>query len=623
MTKRILSLAFASLALAGQVMAQPGEPRCITPHKPAPQRAAETSATSTVFGYCGDLQTALAPAGDLNTKKGAAMQINAAIARKYAGAKVTAVLVANGTTQSSSAKIVDIDIFCSTSLNNDPIATASGKMDLQKFGAYTEYKLDKPVDIEIGKTFYVGYTFTHDSSDDYPVAVDYAPSTWPGGFIGWTMSGSENMQWENISAQYGMAGIRLRIEGDNLPQNQASLTAFSLAASTLEAGVPTMAAVAVINEAANAIESVGLTYSLGDSEPQTVTGRFDTPLAPNLTGVAYVTLTPEVTGANQSLSLKVCEVNGQPYSNENDFPKTATLTVIEQGSGFARNVVIEEKTGTWCGYCPRGIVGMEKIKAEITDGSLIPIAVHSSDPMAVSSYSAINSTLNGAPSAMVNRNFISIGQIDPNYNELKLAYEIARQDPAVAEITINSVEEGTRVTTFDISTKFAMDETNARYRIALAAVEDNVGPYPQTNYYAGSNVDLDGWEKNPDPTSTIFNDVARVIKTYQGAASTVPSAIEAGTTYSYTKGALDNTAIKDRTNARYVALLINSLTGRIENAASIPSPSSDAALDNIGAATENEGPVRYFNLQGQPVENPVRGQLLIRTCGSRSSKIVF
>lgn len=617
MTKRILSLAFASLALTGQILAQPDQPRCIVPAQKAPSRAAETSVNKTEFGYCGDMKQALSLSG----KAGAAMQINAAIARKYAGAQVTAVLVANGTTNQTKAATLDIDVFCSATLDGTPTATASGTMDLKNFGAYVEYKLDKPVDIEIGKTFYVGYTFTQTSSDDYPVAIDYTPSTWPGGFIGATNTSTGQMEWMNIASDYGMVGIRLIIEGDNLPQNQASLSDFSLSASTLEAGVPSRAVIAVSNDAANAIETVGVTYTLGESEAKTATATFSKPLTPGATGIAQIAFTPEAIGANQLLSLKVSEVNGQPYVNENAYPKTATITVIEEGSGFDRNVVIEEKTGTWCQFCPRGIVGMEKIKADVTDGTLIPIAVHTSDPMSTTSYSGIEYAIDGAPSAMVNRNFVSIGQIDPNYNDLKLAYEIARKDPAIAEITINSVEEDARATKFDISTRFAIDESSARYRIALVAVEDNVGPYPQVNYYSGTNVDLDGWENLPNPASTIFNDVARAIKSYQGLSSSIPSTIEAGTTYSYTKGFIDNTGIKNRANARYVAMIINSLTGRIENATSIPSPSS-VALDNIGAA-ENEGPVRYFNLQGQPVENPTRGQLLIRTCGSKSSKIVF
>ncbi|MDE5959973.1 MAG: hypothetical protein K2G59_07430, partial [Muribaculaceae bacterium] len=122
MTKRILSLAFASLALTGQILAQPDQPRCIVPAQKAPSRAAETSVNKTEFGYCGDMKQALSLSG----KAGAAMQINAAIARKYAGAQVTAVLVANGTTNQTKAATLDIDVFCSATLDGTPTATASG-----------------------------------------------------------------------------------------------------------------------------------------------------------------------------------------------------------------------------------------------------------------------------------------------------------------------------------------------------------------------------------------------------------------------------------------------------------------------------------------------------------------
>lgn len=620
MIRRILSSTLALLALAAPALAQTPTLRSISRPVTAPARATESSTLSTQFGYCSAMQNALTT-GYANG--GVAMQVNAAIARKYAGAKVTAVLVANGSTDSSTETQLPLNVFCSTTLGGTLLATSSGTMDLKKFGEYVEYKLNTPVDIEIGKTFYVGFTYSGASKQAYPIAIDGQPSSWPGLYIG-IPDDNGQIQWQNGAQTYGMAGILLHIEGDNLPQNQATLSAYALGRSTLEAGVPVTVTIAAYNEAANPINTVGVAYQFNDEDRQTATATFNEAITPGASGLTSFTITPTTVGANQMLSLKIVEVNGQPYDNENDYAKTAYVTVLEEGSGFSRNVVVEERTGTWCGWCPRGIVGIEKMKKEFNDGTFIPIAVHvlAQDPMISAGYSAIDQMISSAPAAMVNRDFLSIGDIDPNYDELKAAYQIARNIPAAAEITINSVEEGTRVTKFDITTRFALSETNARYRIALVAVEDQVGPYPQTNYYSGSGLTLDGWETKPNPANTTFNDVARIIKSYQGITSSVPSTIEAGTDYSYTKGALENTKITKLENVRYVALLINSMTGRIENAASIASPSA-TGIEDIASPDNENAPVRYYNLQGQTVENPTHGQLLIRACGTKRSKVIF
>lgn len=50
----------------------------------------------------------------------------------------------------------------------------------------------------------------------------------------------------------------------------------------------------------------------------------------------------------------------------------------------------------------------------------------------------------------------------------------------------------------------------------------------------------------------------------------------------------------------------------------LPDPSG---ISNISADTE--APVQYFNLQGVRVENPAKGQLLIKRNGSKSEKIIF
>ena len=70
--------------------------------------------------------------------------------------------------------------------------------------------------------------------------------------------------------------------------------------------------------------------------------------------------------------------------------------------------LIEEYTGTWCGWCIRGFVGMELMRETFGD-DFIGIAYHNGDAMQITTNYPNNVT--GFPSAFLERNY----SIDPLY----------------------------------------------------------------------------------------------------------------------------------------------------------------------------------------------------------------
>jgi hypothetical protein len=66
-----------------------------------------------------------------------------------------------------------------------------------------------------------------------------------------------------------------------------------------------------------------------------------------------------------------------------------------------KNVVIEEGTGTWCGWCPRGAVAMEYMY-DTYPTRFIGVAVHNADPMTVTEYDD-GANLSGFPGCNVDR----------------------------------------------------------------------------------------------------------------------------------------------------------------------------------------------------------------------------
>ena len=101
--------------------------------------------------------------------------------------------------------------------------------------------------------------------------------------------------------------------------------------------------------------------------------------------------------------------------------------------------------------------------------------------------------------------------------------------------------------------------------LSFVIVEDHVGPYGQSNYYAGGGYGpLEGWEKKGDTVETYFDDVARAINSYPGIEGSLPEVLEAGKTYDYSLDmSLSN--VKN-TWFRVIALITNAATGEIMNA---------------------------------------------------------
>ena len=79
------------------------------------------------------------------------------------------------------------------------------------------------------------------------------------------------------------------------------------------------------------------------------------------------------------------------------------------GAGYERKVVVEELTGTACGWCPRGLVGMKMLR-DLYGDRFIGVAVHqfnATDPMYTPDYADIDWSdggSKGAPCCMIDRN---------------------------------------------------------------------------------------------------------------------------------------------------------------------------------------------------------------------------
>ena len=143
--------------------------------------------------------------------------------------------------------------------------------------------------------------------------------------------------------------------------------------------------------------------------------------------------------------------------------------------GFAqKNVLVEELTGTWCQWCPRGIYYGDSLCG--THDNVIFVAIHSSDPMANNDYYNASGLL-GAPSANIGRHFLA----QETQNWFSKVEQESQVTPKVNMGITCDYDPATRLLTAHVSAT-ALENMSGDYRFAAILTEDGVtGPAPSYN----------------------------------------------------------------------------------------------------------------------------------------------
>lgn len=279
-----------------------------------------------------------------------------------------------------------------------------------------------------------------------------------------------------------------------------------------------------------------------------------------------------------------------------------------------RRIVAEEVTGTWCGYCVRGIVAMNRMK-QLYPETFLGIAVHAGietweDPMDFSDYTEYlfeSMNMSGYPHATVNRRKMQTGDPAniPNYYEQIMERELT----AGLRLHVDAVDKDTYKTDIHTDVYFLNDMDESQHTLAYVLIENNIhkdaeidkdgqpivmNGYEQSNNFSGADVDMDGFESLPPVvpgTMMTFHDVARAFwgDNFEGIEGSLPSVVKADTPYThkYTVTLPDNVLNYD--NTELAALLINKKTGEIINADVVPLRPFVSGLHRI---TESDSEIR-------------------------------
>lgn len=319
----------------------------------------------------------------------------------------------------------------------------------------------------------------------------------------------------------------------------------------------------VKNNGLNAITSVTVDWNDGSAHSAVLA----TNIAPGATAtVNHSTAVNYATANTNNLAITITNVNGNVDPNMGDNTGAKVITTLSQSP--TKTVLIEEGTGTWCGWCPRGAVAMEYMYNTYST-QFVGVAVHNGDPMTVTAYDA-GADLSGYPGCNVDRvlldQSVSQSAFENFYNTRKVLLT-----PASVGLTATAVGSALTV---DVNSTFYSNFPAANYRLGVILIEDGVtgtgSGYNQTNYYAGgSNGAMGGYEALPDPVPAaqmVYDHVGRaLLGGYDGQAGSVPAALTDGqnVTYSF------NYTIPSTMNVNEmsaVAVVIDNASGEVVNA---------------------------------------------------------
>lgn len=550
-----------------------------------------------LFGYCGNYSSSIGTSNSQITTDQAAIEIPKELAASWKGSTLTGVQIGYGI-----SSVKDVTVYLTKALDAEPFYSQHAVMTVA--GGWNTVSLDAPY--EIGdEPFFVGYSVNVNSLEDKPIGIDNIKNNDSyGAYV--------NLydEWEKVGRFYGNVCIRLYLTGDNLPQNDVEVNEI-MAPEIVEADSPFEAEFIITNKGVKPVESLTVSCNINGVETTVPTVTLaDGAIASGMPGMVRLSgLKTSQTGLNLPMEVTVLTVNGEtPVTSEGNSASTV-MTVAEKA--YHRNVVIEEFTGTWCGWCPLGIVGMSYMKEKYGKDGFIGIAVHYGDEMAVDSYSGFADAVSGgrAPSAYIDR---SLFFLDPSPEALELNYLAAVKTPSIASVQLNAVySKDDNSLTVTSSAEFGVDIKDAGYAMAYVIVENNVGPYTQKNDYAGgASGDLPGWSDNTKWVETMYNEVARDIKFAYGIEGSIPSSIVSLKPCDYTTQlSLEN--VYDIKECEVVALLLDTTTGRIVNAARSEISMDGAGIDSV--AEDATGIETIYNLQGQKVnkENIGKGIYVI------------
>lgn len=402
----------------------------------------------------------------------------------------------------------------------------------------------------------------------------------------------------------------------------------------------------LLNRGYNGIKSIDYSYSVGDKKVSDhLTLEAPIPACLNASTEFTITLPAIETKGKYPVNFSIDKVNGEANSET----ATANSTLAIYNKLPKHRPVMEEFTGTWCGNCARGWIGLEVMTRLHPD--FIALAYHSGDVMQVIDqklFLGFDTENPSYPMANIDRVYTDI---DPYYGADMTPFGIEKLWKKQAEILAPASLETEAAFTPDgknIKAKATLEFPEAandadKYSVEFVLVTDSLHgegqAWEQSNYleenekgdypYPEADIFFSGSSSIPNMH---YNDVVVATTRLRDGLIKLPAKVEAEKAFTIEgtiaevdsiKNMANYPVIQDSKNLRIVALLLNEKGEIVNGAKAKVTGYETTGIRNINNnATEADVPAIY-NLQGHRLQTLQKGLNIIRTKDGKTKKVML
>jgi hypothetical protein len=515
-------------------------------------------------------------------------------------------------------------------------------VDFTPDGKWADVTFDTPYVITEGG-IYVGYSFTVSSVDtDNSNDANQIPlmtisgADLSGLYVHTSRSVRKWTEFEQTSyftAKNAFAFV-VRLSGSKVKTRAAAfvapddLNAYSLTGKSVK--VP----LTILNHGVEAITSLEYTIEVNGQTTERTTRVSIAGQYYGSQGTLNATVPAVSEAGMKPITFRITKVNGE--ANEDDDPETV-YTVAYLDAYPKHKPLMEEYTGSWCGWCPRGMVAMEAM-TEIYGDDFVGVAWHNGDPMQIT----LNypNEVNGFPHFYLDRVIDGDPYGGTGGGTLGIQNDWKSRSKVLAPATIelsalwtDDNETAIRVTS---TTQFIRDFRNSPYLMSYMLVADDLSgsgkSWAQSNNYSGNSSYANDKYLGPltklpgTITDMKFKDVVIFVSSPGNTAieNSLPTSVKAAepVTHEYIIDISENGLVQDKTKLRVVAVLLNTQTGEVVQAEKAK-VTDTTALSEVG--NKQSSTSQYFDLSGRRVSSLGRGIYIKSTTYSdgsvRTSKV--
>ena len=433
--------------------------------------------------------------------------------------------------------------------------------------------------------------------------------------------------WTDFPAQgygYGVLALQMLVDGVELPSYSVSVSDFET--SYVLKGGKVNVPITISNGGKETVSSIAYTITTDGN-----TTAEKTLTVKNLPSFGSTTLSipfdADQDNKKYSKTLTVTKVNGQSNTATQKSGNGSLITISEKPVAVP---VVEEFTGTWCGYCPYGMVGLAKAHETFGD-KVVLIAAHNGDPMDIGDYNPIINRVSSFPSSFINR----IIDAYPSAGTLQYYLQSSMERVTVGSIKASAMwtsEDKTEIS-IDTQTKFVYDDDNGQYGIAYVLVADGLkgtsSDWSQSNYLSGGSGDatMTFWYNSGSSVSGLeFDHVAvGAWSIANGVNGSINKNIKAGEVqkYNFKADITSKTVVQDKSKLTVAVLLIDKSIGSIVNAdqTTINNPGESSGVETI--ENSNTGKAKeFYSLDGRRLNAPQKGVNIVKFNDGKTQKVV-